>query len=160
ARATPARKTTPDDVRTGRVARSGLRAERDRASITKTVSEPEHNSTEGRRMAGFVSASIRFCARHRAGIVLAAGTAGLGIFLHSQGAPLNNDIAPDGILSLELASSAKRVQAILDSWKGLRDTAVRQVRWDFPFIVFYALSLFRFGLWASRRAYEVDERFL
>jgi hypothetical protein len=74
----------------------------------------------------------------------------LAWFLSSDGADLTNAMAPRGIVSLELACTTDGAQGIVDSWKDAHP--VRQILWDFPFIVAYAYSLFGFGTLAARYA--------
>ena len=104
----------------------------------------------------------RFCSRWKFGVPVLVGTVALAAFLSYQGAHLHTDIAPQGVMSLELAGDEALARAIVESWekKGLLQKAEVQVLWDLPFILLYAALLFHFGLWASRRALCAGERVL
>jgi len=86
------------------------------------------------------------------GIPAVAAALILMTLLWDQGAPLSNRVAPSGIVSLELAWSSHNADRIIKSWSRIHQTAICQVKLDFPFIVSYALALLFFGLWASGRA--------
>jgi hypothetical protein len=95
-------------------------------------------------------ASLRDSVRTPAVLFALVATLLLAWFLASDGAALQNAKAPWGIVSLELACTTDGAQGIVDSWKNAHP--VRQIVWDFPFIVAYAYSLFAFGTIAARYA--------
>ncbi|MBV8234187.1 MAG: patatin-like phospholipase family protein, partial [Acidimicrobiia bacterium] len=67
------------------------------------------------------------------------------------GRRLFNATTPSGIVSLEIAGTSARTSAILESWEaGARRDAALSVRWDFPFLVAYALVLSHGCAWAAR----------
>jgi len=98
-----------------------------------------------------------FVAQHPYGTALAVGTLSLAVFLYIQGEGLRTDIAPQRIVSLELAGDKALAEAIVASWQKHLHKTELQVLWDLPFILFYSLALFHFGLWASRRARNAGE---
>ena len=95
-------------------------------------------------------ASLRDFVRAPTLLIAVVATILLAWFLSSDGAALQNAMAPRGIVSLELACTTDGAQGIVDSWKDAHP--VRQILWDFPFIVAYAYSLFGFGTLAARYA--------
>jgi hypothetical protein len=96
-------------------------------------------------------ARLRDSVRAPALLIALVATFLLGWFLWRDGADLRDAAAaPCGIVSLEVAGTAKGAQAIVDSWKNAHP--VRQILWDFPFIVAYAYSLFALGTFAARYA--------
>jgi hypothetical protein len=95
-------------------------------------------------------AALRSSVQTPAPLIALVATFSLAWFLSRDGAALQNAEAPWGIVSLELACTANGAQGIVDSWKNAHP--VRQIFWDFPFIVAYAYSLFAFGTIAARYA--------
>lgn len=86
-----------------------------------------------------------------AGVVLAIlGGAGRGLRGAALGTP---HIAPNGIVSFELAGTPEKAQQILDLWAatGKLDAARGSVGWDFAFIVVYGLTLLLWVRWAQGR---------
>lgn len=98
---------------------------------------------------------------------------GLALALTWQGFELKSKSAPQGIVSLELASSGKAVQTILDEWrgdhpgismednldkmvqavpKGKDELALRLTMFDFIFLLAYATALSMSCVWLARRA--------
>lgn len=73
--------------------------------------------------------------------LLIAGTVAFAVKLKSQGKPLKNDAAPDGILSYEFAWNRSQAELIIGSWGSLKETAKHQLCLDFGFLVFYPLLL-------------------
>lgn len=78
----------------------------------------------------------------------AAATVVLAVELTKSGKRLQTGEAPRGIVSLELASTVERVEAIVESWRRTRvgrgtavDVAKRSIYLDFPFIVAYSTVL-------------------
>ncbi len=66
------------------------------------------------------------------------------------GRRLFNATATNGIVSLELAGTSRQAEDVLESWDAsARYDAVRSVRWDFGFVVTYALALAHGCTWAS-----------
>jgi hypothetical protein len=102
-------------------------------------------------MRGVASQLETFCARRGFGIVVLMLTVALMVVLGYRAQELKNAVAPQGIVSLEVAGSAAEAASIIASWKDPA-AAARQVYWDFAFILLYSLSLFNIGLSASRRA--------
>lgn len=78
----------------------------------------------------------------------------MGYVLSIQGARLQNQHAPHGVVSLELAWTAKNANEVVDSWKSarLKRTAYRQVLLDFIFIAGYAALLIAIAVSAQRAA--------
>jgi hypothetical protein len=111
-------------------------------------------------MAGFVTRFEAFCLRCRFGVPMLIGTVLLGAWLSHKGAALFTDAAPLGEMSLQLAGSAAAAKAVVKSWASVRHQARLQVIVDLPFVVFYAATLFHFGLWARRRALAAGEQWL
>ena len=96
-------------------------------------------------------ATLRDSVRAPALVIALVATFLLGWFLWRDGADLRNtETAPWGIVSLEVACTTKGAQDIVDSWQNAHP--VRQILWDFPFIVAYGYSLFAFGTFAARYA--------
>ncbi len=67
---------------------------------------------------------------------------------------LRTDAAPAGILSLELAGTSARAQAVVSDWRGggLIGEARRHVRTDYPFILFYSTCLALACAWTGEAA--------
>jgi hypothetical protein len=90
---------------------------------------------------------------HALGLTAVGAAVAMMLVLGVQGAPLRNDVAESGIVSLELARNAAWAERLIESWgAALHDRAVWQVILDFPFILAYAWALFYFGVWAWRQA--------
>ena len=75
------------------------------------------------------------------------GTAIMMVVMMYTGKPLNTTAAPQGILNLEFANTAQKVNAIIDSWVAVTTedaiTAAKQnTYFDFIFLFFYAGFLF------------------
>jgi hypothetical protein len=69
-----------------------------------------------------------------------------------MGRRLKTTAAPLGIVSLELAGSASRAQAIIDSWDDAARSSARHGLWlDYAFLVCYAVTLVLGCNWASRQ---------
>ncbi|WP_157633725.1 hypothetical protein [Thioflavicoccus mobilis] len=83
-------------------------------------------------------------------VFMAIGAAFFMIVLAVQGSVLKTPEAPWGIVSLELAWSTVKAEAILGSWSDVTNSAQQQIFLDFPFIVFYSLSLSLFVAFLSR----------
>src|SRR5690606_24341102 len=66
----------------------------------------------------------------------------VGLGLNSYNAALQNEVAPRGIVSFELARTAENAQLILDSWwEEHTDDAWGSIILDYPFLFFYAATL-------------------
>jgi len=86
-----------------------------------------------------------------AGAVIAVlGFAGRDLRGAALGAP---DVAPKGIVSLELAGTPEKAQRMLDLWAagGKLNAARDSIGWDFGFIVLYGLTLLLWVWWARGR---------
>ncbi|MGJ5817770.1 hypothetical protein [Paludibaculum fermentans] len=98
---------------------------------------------------------------------------GLALILTWQGFELKSKSAPQGIVSLELAASAKTAQTILEEWrgdhpgismednldkmvqqvpKGKDELALRLIMLDFVFLLAYAAALSMSCVWLARRS--------
>jgi hypothetical protein len=75
---------------------------------------------------------------------LFAGTLIFFLALRFQGKELYSPHAPNGIISLELASNGSKVQRVMDGWKeqGLVSTARNNIWLDFLFIPFYVMLFY------------------
>ncbi len=72
------------------------------------------------------------------GLIVLPVAAAMGVFLKCQGA----DLLPQGIIGLELAFTEGDATRIVGAWSGAKhDVAVKQVLFDYIFIVGYAGSL-------------------
>lgn len=76
--------------------------------------------------------------------------AGAGLRGEALGDP---EIAPNGIVSLELAGTPAKAQQILDVWAagGRVEEARASLAWDFGFIIVYAVTLVLWVWWARSR---------
>jgi hypothetical protein len=81
-------------------------------------------------------------------------TLAMGYILSVQGAQLQNQHAPRGVVSLEFAATGQNAREIVDSWKSprLKRAAYRQVALDFIFIPAYVALLIAIALSAKRAA--------
>ncbi len=74
------------------------------------------------------------------------GTITMAVLLRFQGKPLNTSHAPLGIVSMELANTLNKTNAVVSDWKsGFSDVFYQNVLLDFLFIclyggLFYSLS--------------------
>lgn len=75
--------------------------------------------------------------------VLAAATIGYWLWLLCLDRPLRSEVAPSGIVSLELAFADARAGTILADWqtRGVLDHATLGLRWDCGFIPLYVVFL-------------------
>jgi len=84
----------------------------------------------------------------------------LMLWVSRLGENLKTDEAPQGIVSLELAWSAARVDAILGSWdESKRAIAVRQTLWDYLFLVAYPIAFSLSCVLISRCAFSSLKEF-
>lgn len=93
----------------------------------------------------------------RAGLfwLLLSGTLLVMLVFSLTGEPLTTAAAPNGIVSLELAGSAAKTQAILDSWDHQAQLlAAFGLGFDYLFMVLYALTLGLACLWACDHLQE------
>lgn len=88
--------------------------------------------------------------------ITAAATVGLAVVLTKMGEDLKTPEAPRKVVSLELAATVQRANAILKSWNGkvldgetALDLAKRSIVVDFPFIVAYSTALGGGCWWAA-----------
>jgi len=69
-------------------------------------------------------------------------TIGLMVAIHVTNAPLENQIAPLGIVSLQLAASPTAARAIIASWGPVEQQwALLNLAIDYPYLIAYATTL-------------------
>jgi hypothetical protein len=75
-------------------------------------------------------------------VVLIASTIILSVALSSIGRSLKNEIAPQGIISFELAGSASRANQIVNSWPdAVRQDAFLSLGLDYLFLCIYPFAI-------------------
>ena len=73
------------------------------------------------------------------------------MWLATMGRQLRTDVAPLGIVSLQLCDSSQASQEIVDSWdKTAQENAVRSLTLDYYFVPIYTTALAVVGIMAAR----------
>jgi len=95
-------------------------------------------------------------------LIALIATLAMACILSIQGAPLKNQHAPRGVVSLELAWTGKNAREVVDSWKAdrLKRAAYRQVLLDFIFIAGYTALLIATALSCQRATNATGLTFL
>lgn len=74
-------------------------------------------------------------------VICLAVTVAFVLVLTTQGKPLRNPVAPQGVVSYEFAWTRSRAEQILESWHGLEGAAEQQLLIDFGFLAVYPVLL-------------------